>query len=169
MAVLLACAALVSTLLGGIVALRARDRLHLVLGLAAGVLLGVAAFDLLPEALRQTTPGAVRRAGADARRDRRVLHRAHRRALAGDPPRPRGEHGGVQHGPPRTDLQSVGLLAGSGLVLHSMLDGVGIGLGYQAGAKVGLAVAIAVIAHDFADGFNTFTITRCTATRGGGR
>src|SRR5690348_6904194 len=58
MAVLLAGVALIATLLGGVVALRARDRLHLVLGVAAGVLLGVAAFDLLPEALRQTTSSA---------------------------------------------------------------------------------------------------------------
>jgi ZIP family zinc transporter len=56
-------------------------------------------------------------------------------------------------------MESVGLLAGSGLVVHSTLDGVGIGLGYQIGSQVGLAVAVAVIAHDFADGFNTFTIT----------
>jgi ZIP family zinc transporter len=40
-----------------------------------------------------------------------------------------------------------------------VLDGVGIGISFQAGATVGIAVAIAVIAHDFADGFNTFTIT----------
>jgi ZIP family zinc transporter len=56
-------------------------------------------------------------------------------------------------------MQSVGLLAGGGLVVHSLLDGVGLGLGFQAGTTVGVAVAVAVIAHDFADGFNTFTVT----------
>ena len=158
MAVLLACAALLATLLGGLVALHARDRLHLVLGVAAGVLLGVAAFDLLPEALRQTSQSAF---GVPVPMLAAIggfftvhilerslaIHRAHG-----------GEHGGDLHGHSH-DLHTVGLLAGSGLVVHSMLDGVGIGLGYQAGATVGLAVAIAVIAHDFADGFNTFTIT----------
>jgi ZIP family zinc transporter len=44
-------------------------------------------------------------------------------------------------------------------VVHSVLDGVGIGAGFQAGTTVGIAVAVAVVAHDFADGFNTFTIT----------
>jgi ZIP family zinc transporter len=51
------------------------------------------------------------------------------------------------------------VLAASALVVHSLLDGVGIGLGFQAGTTVGVTVAIAVVAHDFADGFNTFTIT----------
>ena len=43
------CTAVLSTALGGFVALRSRDRLHLVLGFAAGVMLGLVAFDLLPE------------------------------------------------------------------------------------------------------------------------
>ncbi len=41
---------------------------------------------------------------------------------------------------------------------HSFLDGVGIGLGFQVSAAVGLVVAIAVIAHDFSDGLNTVTL-----------
>src|ERR1700752_1339854 len=42
-------AAAVSTLAGGAMALRFRDRLHHLLGFTAGLLLGVVAFDLLPE------------------------------------------------------------------------------------------------------------------------
>jgi zinc transporter ZupT len=38
------------------------------------------------------------------------------------------------------------------------LDGVGIGLGFQARTIVGIAVAIAVIAHDFTDGLNTVNL-----------
>jgi len=154
MAVLVALGSLIATLFGGVVAMRARDKLHLVLGAAAGVMLGVVGFDLLPEALHQSgqvlfgVPAAmlvtiggfftihvVERSVA--------LHRGHE-----------AEFGGHDHG-----MQTVGVLAGSGLVVHSFLDGVGIGLGFQAGTSVGVVVAIAVIAHDFADGFNTFTIT----------
>lgn len=36
-----------------------------------------------------------------------------------------------------------------------MTDGIAIGLGFQTDATVGIAVALAVIAHDFADGANT--------------
>src|SRR4051812_36468613 len=49
MAVLLALSTFVSTGLGGLFALRNRDRLHLILGFTAGVILGVVAFDVLPE------------------------------------------------------------------------------------------------------------------------
>jgi ZIP family zinc transporter len=38
------------------------------------------------------------------------------------------------------------------------MDGFAIGAAFQAGSSVGIVVAVAVIAHDFADGFNTFTI-----------
>ena len=38
-----------STLLGGLFALKNQDRLHRILGFTAGVILGVIAFDLLPE------------------------------------------------------------------------------------------------------------------------
>ena len=40
-----------STLIGGYIAVKARHRIHLLMGLGAGVLLGAVFFDLLPEAL----------------------------------------------------------------------------------------------------------------------
>lgn len=143
-----------STLLGGWVAVRARDRLHLVLGFAAGVLLGVVVFDLLPEAFSHVATQAF---GVPAPMltlaagflglhvlERAVaVHQAHE-----------SEYGAHDHRHP-----TVGLFAAGSLVAHSLLDGVGIGLAFQAGQGVGVAVAIAVIAHDFADGFNTYTIT----------
>ena len=49
MAVGLALLTFVSTGFGGLFALRHRDRLHLILGFTAGVILGVVAFDVLPE------------------------------------------------------------------------------------------------------------------------
>lgn len=154
---LLAGVAFFSTLFGGGVAVRVQDKLHLVLGAAAGVMLGVVTFDLIPEALDSTdrelfgvpvamltvalgffTIHVLERAIA--------IHRAHEEEF--------DAHGHHPHGHER-----IGMLAGGGLVVHSVLDGVGIGLAFQAGRAVGIAVAIAVIAHDFADGFNTFTIT----------
>jgi zinc and cadmium transporter len=49
--VLVALGSFVTTLAGGFAALRFRDYQHLILGLAAGLMLGVVAFDLVPEAL----------------------------------------------------------------------------------------------------------------------
>src|SRR5882762_8984814 len=43
--------AMCSTLVGGYIAIVARHRIHLLMGLGAGVLLGAVFFDLLPESL----------------------------------------------------------------------------------------------------------------------
>jgi ZIP family zinc transporter len=51
----------------------------------------------------------------------------------------------------------VGLAGAIGISFHSFLDGMAIGVGFQAGIDVGLVVLMAVLAHDFADGLNTVT------------
>ena len=45
------------------------------------------------------------------------------------------------------------------LILHSLFDGMAIGLAYNLSPSFGLIVAIGVIAHDFSDGFNTVTLS----------
>ncbi len=45
-----------------------------------------------------------------------------------------------------------GSVAAMGLTVHSFLDGFAIGGGFQASARIGWLVAIAVLAHDFGDG-----------------
>src|SRR6516164_2907076 len=49
MPIILASATLISTGLGGMAALRFRDRLHLLLGFSSGAVMAVALFDILPE------------------------------------------------------------------------------------------------------------------------
>ena len=152
--VLLGLAAAVTTTIGGLVALRVTDRKHLVLGAAGGVILGVIAFDLLPEAFEWTAaelagipwPMILFVAGFLTIHIIEKALQLHRES---------GAHYGEHH----HDLRSVGLLAGGVLVGHSFLDGLGIGVSFTAGATVGFSVAIAVLAHDFADGFNTYTLT----------
>jgi ZIP family zinc transporter len=67
-------------------------------------------------------------------------------------------HGGDEHAHHRAP--EVGLTAAAAMVGHSAMDGVAMGAAFQVGGGMGAAVALAVIAHDFADGFNTFTLTR---------
>ena len=50
LAIGLAAITVLATTAGGVLAIKSRDRLHLVLGLSAGLLLGLVAFDLLPVA-----------------------------------------------------------------------------------------------------------------------
>lgn len=162
MPVLIAAGAFVMTLVGGLVAQHIGDRRHLVLGLAAGLMLGVVGFDLLPESLDTQprhffgVPAALLMfvTGFLALHviERSVaIHRAHEGEYASH------THGlGHAHDP----VKGVGIAAAFALVGHSVMDGFAIGAAFQAGNTVGIVVAIAVISHDFADGFNTYTITR---------
>jgi zinc transporter, ZIP family len=153
-AVLFALATVLSTALGGIVAIRSRDRLHLVLGFAAGVMLGLVAFDLMPELfeLSDTEVAGVPAVMLAFAGGFLVLHFVER-AVAMHAAH-ESEYEAHHHHP------DVGLATAIALAIHSFLDGVGIGLAFQVNEAVGLAVAIAVIAHDFADGLNTVTIMR---------
>ena len=54
-ALVLAAVTAIATTMGGLLAIKSRDRLHIVLGLAAGLLLGLVAFDLLPEVFELNT------------------------------------------------------------------------------------------------------------------
>ncbi|MFG2299459.1 ZIP family metal transporter [Actinacidiphila glaucinigra] len=162
MPVLIAACAMVMTLVGGVVAQRVGDRRHLVLGLAAGLMLGVIGFDLLPDALNAQprrvfgVPAALLMFVAGFLTlhvvERGVaIHRAHE-----------GEYAPHSHafGHAQESGKGIGLTAASALVGHSVIDGFAIGAAYQAGSALGIVVAIAVISHDFADGFNTYTIAR---------
>ncbi|MGF1430268.1 ZIP family metal transporter [Kitasatospora sp. LaBMicrA B282] len=167
-AVLVAAGAFLMTLIGGFVAQRTGDRRHLVLGLAAGLMLGVVAFDLLPEALAQApedvhgVPEALLMFAAGFLVihciERSVaIHRAHE----GEYVSHTHAHGHAHaHAHGRGGAEGIGLLAAGALVGHSLMDGFAIGAAFQAGHTVGTVVAIAVVAHDFADGFNTYTVTR---------
>ena len=148
--ILFSLAALLATLVGGLFALRFRDHLHLILGFSAGAVAGVALFDLLPEAISLGS----RFHSADAIAlfvalgffgylilDRLILLHTH-------DDESHAEHGHERRG-------SFGALT---LSAHSFLDGVAIGVGFQASAAVGLVVTAAVLTHDFSDGINTVSL-----------
>jgi len=149
--ILLSLATFVSTMCGGLTGLRNRDRLHRFLGYTAGVLLGVVAFDLLPEIFKQLT--VQHQDATDAMIALvcgfLIFHIVEKSILIHHT----NEEEYEVHKHPHVGVASALALSG-----HSFLDGVGIGLGFQAGSAVGVAVAIAVIAHDFTDGLNTVNL-----------
>lgn len=150
-ALLLAFGTFVSTLGGGLFALKNKDQLHRILGYTAGVLVGVVAFDILPEIFKtlqsqhlgSTAPMLALVAGF------LLFHIIEKSILIHHSQ----EHEYTVHNHPQVGIASALALSG-----HSFLDGVGIGLGFQVGNSVGIAVAIAVIAHDFTDGLNTVNL-----------
>jgi ZIP family zinc transporter len=148
--ILLSLGTFCSTLLGGIAGLKNGDRLHRLLGLTAGVVMGVVAFDLLPEIFKSVGHGVTDREAMVALVcGFLVFHIVEKSILIHHSQ----EHEYEVHHHPQVGVASALALSG-----HSFLDGLGIGLGFQAGNAVGISVAIAVIAHDFADGLNTVTL-----------
>ena len=144
----IAVLALIATLSGGLFALRFKDNLHAILSFSAGAVIGVAFFDLLPEALHLgtekyaiSTVTAVIAFGFAAFM---LLSRWMQLAASNDEQCENPNH--------------TGKLAATSLIIHSVLDGVAIGLAFQISQSVGVIVAVAVIAHDFSDGINTASL-----------
>jgi ZIP family zinc transporter len=137
---IIALATFASTLAGGLLALSLRDKLHLILGFSAGAVIAVAFFDLLPEAIdlgmKFHSPAQILACSALGF----LLYLVLDRVLA--------FHGDAAQG---------GFTAAV-LCVHSVLDGVAIGVGFQTSRAVGSIVAIAVLTHDFSDGINTMHV-----------
>ncbi|MFJ8254937.1 ZIP family metal transporter [Streptomyces sp. NPDC094466] len=151
MAVFVALGAFLMTLAGGWVAQRVTDRRHLVLGLAGGLMLGVVGLDLLPEAIEAAgTPVFGVPAALLLFVGGFLAAHLVERLLAGRQ---------VAHGASGGRVPQVGLTAAAAMVVHSLMDGIALGAAFQVSDSMGVAVALAVISHDFADGFNTYTLT----------
>jgi hypothetical protein len=146
MILVIAIGAFVSTMLGGLFALKFQDKLHLILGFSAGSVIGVAFFDLLPEALATADPYPASTITSTIAvgfliylvLDRFVFVHA------------RGE------GPPGGSRR--GHLGAATLTIHSCMDGIAVGLAFQINTQIGVVVAVAVLLHDFSDGINTVNV-----------
>jgi zinc transporter ZupT len=148
---LIAIAAFAATFLGGMFALKFRDKLHLILGFSAGAVIGVAFFDLIPEAIELASEHydisfimSIVALGFIIYMilDRTIFFHSHSH----------DEHEHENH------THSRGKLGASSLSIHSFLDGVAIGLAFQVSSAVGIIIAIAVLVHDFSDGINTVSM-----------
>ena len=142
-AIPLAALTTLSTIGGGVVAVRARSELTTLIALTGGIVVAVALFDVLPESFDSVRNGRhvtwlvgagfitfflAERALVLHHRDDTEHAQAHRR---------------------------IGMLGATGLSIHSFIDGLGIGLAFQVSSSTGVLVFIAVVSHDFADGMNT--------------
>ena len=148
-----------STIAGGFAALRLQHRLHALMALASGVVVATAIVDLLPEAFELAGFDRVVEIGIAAVAGfigfsflEAFLHQSSFEHADED------HVAGAQLTPRRNGHGLIGLLPPTSLVIHSALDGLVIGLAFQAGDEIGLIVLLAVLLHDFADGMNVATI-----------
>ena len=149
-----------STLAGGFAALRLQHRLHALMALASGVVVATAIVDLFPEAFELAGLDHALEVGIAAVGGfigftflEAFLHQSSFEHAE--------EEGGTDVLAPakrRNGPGLIGLLPPISLVLHSAMDGLVIGLAFQAGDELGLIVLLAVLLHDFADGMNVATV-----------
>lgn len=145
MPIIIGFAAVICTFMGGFFAIKFKDKLHLILGFSAGAVLGVAFFDLIPESVTLSTQlydidlpmifiaigfslfMILDRTFSIHAHDCDECHKKNHR----------------------------GQLGAMTLMMHSFLDGLGIGLAFKISPAVGSIFAAAILTHDFSDGINT--------------
>jgi len=149
-----ALAAFAMTLAGGAFAFKYQRYILYIMALSAGLVIGIAFLDLIPE-----VADAAQREHIDMRLLMLTL-------LCGFVSIFLLEKLTIIHSEKQHDAPGhhhhVGLAGAIGLSFHSFLDGLAIGVGFKAGASVGVLVLVAVVAHDFADGLNTVTFMLAT-------
>jgi len=141
----IALAASAATMIGGLMALKLADKLPLVMAFSAGAVIGVAFFDLAPEALA---------AGAGIYSASQLLAVAALGFFL---------YALLDRTVARHDCQGQvnparGMVGAASFSAHSAMDGFAMGIAFQYSHEVGLIVAAAVLAHDFADGLNTVNV-----------
>ena len=152
MAIYLAALTVASTAIGGLLALKAKDRFHLVLGLSAGLLLGLVGFDLLPEVFKNSnTTGGVPTVSIAILVGFLLLHISERRFGGHEPVDSEYSHD-------HTHGSIAGGIGAAAMAGHVFLDGAAIGLAFKVSNKLGFAVFIALLVHAFSDGLNTVSM-----------
>ena len=150
----LAALTAIATSAGGYLAIKSRDRLHLILGLSAGLLLGLVAFDLLPEVFKLNTDtfGNVPIVSLAFVAGFLLLHFAEQIFGSHEPAESDYGH---DHAHSVNIAGTLGALAMGG---HVFLDGVALGLAFKVSDALGFAVFIAILSHAFSDGLNTVSL-----------
>ncbi len=139
--------AFISTIFGGYIAYKYKKYMYIFSGLTAGTLLALIFLEIIPEVFELNSHPLILISVIIGFITFHVLekifslHNHH-------------EENHEQH----HHIHSKKIAAWA-LILHSLFDGMAIGLAYSVSPEFGLIVAIGVIAHDFSDGFNTMTLS----------
>jgi ZIP family zinc transporter len=150
-AIILAATTALATTAGGYLAIKAKDRLHLVLGLSAGLLLGLVAFDLLPEVFELGTQEILNAPAVSVALVAGFLLLHFYEQLFGSHEPAESDYG-HDHDHSSSVAGALGALAMGG---HVFLDGLALGVAFKVSSELGVAVFIALLVHAFSDGLNT--------------
>jgi ZIP family zinc transporter len=150
-AIILAATTALATTAGGYLAIKSKDRLHLVLGLSAGLLLGLVAFDLLPEVFELGTHELLGAPAVSVALVSGFLLLHFYEQLFGSHEPAESDYG-HDHSHSSNVAGALGALAMGG---HVFLDGLALGVAFKVSSDLGVAVFIALLVHAFSDGLNT--------------
>ncbi|MEY3802973.1 MAG: hypothetical protein RL126_117, partial [Actinomycetota bacterium] len=144
-ALALALITALATTLGGFIAVKSRDRLHLVLGLSAGLLLGLVFFELIPEVFHESSTElfnvpvvSVAIIGGFFALHLFEQYSGHHEPAESDY--------GHDHSHTANIAGTVGGIAMGG---HVFLDGVALGVAFQVSNELGFSVFLAILVHAF--------------------
>ena len=151
-AFLVTAGALLAALGGGMLALRARSAVGLIIAVGAGIRIGAAFFDLIPEAASRLGGSldpvmiwtAIGFLAFYTIEKTTTLHVGHETAAELD-------HGALAH-------RNIGLIGAFGMSIHSFLDGVALAASLQVGGGLGLVIAAVVVIHRFSDGIGVVSL-----------
>lgn len=148
---LIAIITFISTFVGGLFALKYIKKINLIIAVTAGVILGLLVFDVIPEVfdLAKTNEVSFLIPILFILLGFFIFHAIENLFLihsCGDKNYNKHQH------------THLGVISSTLLIIHSFLDGVGIGTSLNISFALGVLVAVAVIGHDFADGVNTVSL-----------
>lgn len=152
--VLLGLFASVNVLFGGSLVIYLKKYFNIILGFAGGVMLSIVTLNIIPEIIELHEELNF------------SLEVALYSVLVGllgfhlisffFPLHEHGHHEDHTHHDHTNHLKkSSGVYGAVFMIIHSFIDGFGIGAGFLLSTELGLAIALAVIMHNFSDGINT--------------
>ena len=150
-AIALAAATAIATFAGGTLAIKSKDRLHLVLGLSAGLLLGLVAFDLLPEVFELGSSEVLHAPATSIALVAGFLLLHFFEQLSGSHEPAESDYG-HDH---KHSANITGIFGAVAMGGHVFLDGLALGVAFKVSSELGVAVFIALLVHAFSDGLNT--------------
>ena len=150
-AIALAALTALATLAGGTLAIKSKDRLHLVLGLSAGLLLGLVAFDLLPEVFELGSSEILHAPATSVALIAGFLLLHFFEQLSGSHEPAESDYG-HDH---KHSANITGVFGAVAMGGHVFLDGLALGVAFKVSSELGIAVFIALLVHAFSDGLNT--------------
>jgi ZIP family zinc transporter len=148
MAITCALLTFLSTLVGGFITLKFKKNISIIFAFAAGSIVTVALMEILPESLEMAN-----KSGTPIKHIMELVVLSFllfvllEKYFSAHPIRGIASEGHV-----------MGPIGAGSLILLSLLDGLTMGIAFQARFSIGIVVAISIIVHDLPDGINTIAL-----------